>query len=211
MPMESQWSERSASHCLPMVRANMFRPSGAAERVRRCPWKANDLSEALCIAPSWSWANTFRPSVHGKPMSRAMRFPLSPHGQGDHPTSLFELRRTSASPLLELRYFLISCSPTIRHRSPTPAFPRSGLRQGYDRQAGPATGSSNGLHLKSKFQQQARPRDPTGVCCFTSALRPQERYHLPTGFPIHHKVRIQGHDFRIFMNLRHSDQAGVRQ
>ena len=36
--------------------------------------------------------------------------------------------------------------------SPAPPFsPPSGLRQGYDRQAGPATGPFNGLHPKSKF------------------------------------------------------------
>jgi len=32
-----------------------------------------------------------------------------------------------------------------------PLFPASGLRQGYDRQAGPATGSYNGIHRESNF------------------------------------------------------------
>ncbi len=43
----------------------------------------------------------------------------------------------------------------------------------------------------------------------TSPLRPQKRDHFPAGFSISDKVRIQGHDFGIFMCLRHSDQAGI--
>lgn len=35
--------------------------------------------------------------------------------------------------------------------SPIPIFPASGLRRGYDKQAGPATRSFNGLHPKRKF------------------------------------------------------------
>ena len=37
------------------------------------------------------------------------------------------------------------------HWAPTPFSPPSSLRQGYDRQAGPANGPFNGLHPKSNF------------------------------------------------------------
>lgn len=56
-----------------------------------------------------------------------------------------------------------------------------------------------------------RGRFPVAIDKFSSTLRSQQRNHFPPGFPINDEVRIQGHDLRVFMDLRHSDQTGIRQ
>jgi hypothetical protein len=45
--------------------------------------------------------------------------------------------------------------------SRNPLSPTSSLRQGYGRQAGPATGSFNGLHAKNKILAERIVRDGT--------------------------------------------------
>ena len=75
-------------------------------------------------------------------------------------------------------------------------------------------------HRKAAFADRPAPTENRsgyegggnfGILCPLSPLRAQERDHLAAGFSIDDEVRIQRHDFGIFMNLRHPDQAGIRQ